>query len=127
MRVIFSLKLKRGEVSAVVGDEGPALDTVLEGPLLSAQRNTHARTHTQLFGLFCKTGAICVSHTYVCVKNDFSNEYLMPAFPMCYYRCCSKCIKKNPVTLFYFGMFFTISIIMRMPFLPAQPSVFSSP
>lgn len=34
MRVVFSLKLKRGEVSAVVGDEGPALDTVLEGPLL---------------------------------------------------------------------------------------------
>ena len=35
MREIFSLKLKRGEVSAVVGEDGPALDTVLEGPLLS--------------------------------------------------------------------------------------------
>ena len=32
----MSLKLKRGEVSAAVGEEGPALDTVLEGPLLSA-------------------------------------------------------------------------------------------
>lgn len=38
VREIFSLKLKRGEVSAVVGDDGPALDTVLEGPLLSAAR-----------------------------------------------------------------------------------------
>lgn len=45
MRVVFSLKLKRGEVSAVVGDEGPALDTVLEGPLLSARGNTHKHTH----------------------------------------------------------------------------------
>lgn len=32
----MSLKLKRGEVSAVVGEDGPALDTVLDGPLLSA-------------------------------------------------------------------------------------------
>lgn len=41
VRAAFSLKLKRGEVSAVMGDEGPALDTVLEGPLLSAQKHTH--------------------------------------------------------------------------------------
>lgn len=32
--MILSLKLKRGEVSAVVGEDGPALDTVLDGPLL---------------------------------------------------------------------------------------------
>lgn len=43
VRAAFSLKLKRGEVSAVVGEEGPALDTVLEGPLLSAggEKLTH--------------------------------------------------------------------------------------
>lgn len=43
VRAVFSLKLKRGEVSAVVGEEGPALDTVLEGPLLSAWRKIHKR------------------------------------------------------------------------------------
>lgn len=32
----LSLKLKRGELSEVLGEDGPALDTVLEGPLLSA-------------------------------------------------------------------------------------------
>lgn len=32
----LSLKLNRGEVSAVVGEDGPALETVLDGPLLSA-------------------------------------------------------------------------------------------
>ena len=37
LRGTLSLKLKRGEVSAVVGEDGPALDTVLEGPLLSAE------------------------------------------------------------------------------------------
>lgn len=37
VREILSLKLNRGEVSAVVGEEGPALDTVLDGPLLSAE------------------------------------------------------------------------------------------
>lgn len=31
---VFSLKLKRVERSIVVGDEGPALETVLDGPLL---------------------------------------------------------------------------------------------
>lgn len=30
----LSLKLKRGELSEVLGEDGPALDTVLEGPLL---------------------------------------------------------------------------------------------
>ena len=40
LRGTLSLKLKRGEVSAVVGEDGPALDTVLEGPLLSAETQT---------------------------------------------------------------------------------------
>lgn len=42
MREILSLKLKRGEVSAVVGEDGPALDTVLDGPLLSAETENEA-------------------------------------------------------------------------------------
>lgn len=42
VREIFSLKLKRGDVSAVVGEDGPALDTVLDGPLLSTgSENKH--------------------------------------------------------------------------------------
>lgn len=46
--MIFSLKLKRGEVSAVVGDEGPALDTVLEGPLLyQGGRSERWRSETE--------------------------------------------------------------------------------
>lgn len=57
VRGVFSLKLKRGDVSAVVGEDGPALDTVLEGPLLSVNTHTHteqtarmsvyAHTHTK--------------------------------------------------------------------------------
>ncbi len=64
VRVIFSLKLKRGEVSAVVGDEGPALDTVLEGPLLSAWRHTHKHTHYLAY--FAKEVPF-VSRVCVCV------------------------------------------------------------
>lgn len=40
MKGVLSLKLKWGEASAVVGEEGPALDTVLDGPLLSAETET---------------------------------------------------------------------------------------
>lgn len=54
VRAAFSLKLKRGEVSAVMGDEGPALDTVLEGPLLSAQKHTHTITCNILIHQSCK-------------------------------------------------------------------------
>lgn len=45
----MSLKLKRGEVSAV-GEDGPALDTVLDGPLLSAGQK---HTPSPLTGLRC--------------------------------------------------------------------------
>lgn len=34
----FSAKLKRAQLSTEVGEDGPALETVLEGPLLSAKR-----------------------------------------------------------------------------------------
>lgn len=52
MREILSLKLKRGEVSAVVGEDGPALDTVLEGPLLSVGTENKHREYRQSFTIY---------------------------------------------------------------------------
>lgn len=52
MREILSLKLKRGEVSAVVGEDGPALETVLEGPLLSVGTENKHREYRQSFTIY---------------------------------------------------------------------------
>lgn len=40
----FSVKLKRAQLSTEVGEDGPALETVLEGPLLSAKRKKSLKT-----------------------------------------------------------------------------------
>lgn len=39
----FSVKLKRAQLSTEVGEDGPALETVLEGPLLSAKRKKNLK------------------------------------------------------------------------------------
>lgn len=52
VREILSLKLKRGEVSAVVGEDGPALDTVLEGPLLSVGTENKHHEYRQSFTIY---------------------------------------------------------------------------
>lgn len=39
----FSVKLKRAQLSEEVGEDGPALETVLEGPLLSAKRKRNLK------------------------------------------------------------------------------------
>lgn len=39
----FSVKLKRALLSTEVGEDGPALETVLEGPLLSAKRKENLK------------------------------------------------------------------------------------
>lgn len=41
----FSAKLKRVQLSKEVGEDGPALETVLEGPLLSAKRRKKNLKH----------------------------------------------------------------------------------
>lgn len=48
----------------MVGDEGPALDTVLEGPLLSAWRNTHTNKH-YLAGFAKKVPFVFLIYTYL--------------------------------------------------------------
>lgn len=45
----FSVKLKRVQLSTEVGEDGPALETVLEGPLLSAKRKKNLKTHSWYF------------------------------------------------------------------------------
>lgn len=49
MKGVLSLKLKWGEASAVVGEEGPALDTVLDGPLLSAETETKQMINESMY------------------------------------------------------------------------------
>lgn len=39
----FSVKLKRAQLSKEVGEDGPALETVLEGPLLSVKRKRNLK------------------------------------------------------------------------------------
>ncbi len=44
---MFYSLLRLDEGSATDGDEGPALDTVLGAPLVSAHTHTHTHTHTE--------------------------------------------------------------------------------
>lgn len=54
----YSLKLKFRPEDSVIGDEGPALDTALEGMLPSEQK-THTHTQALCKHLFSPTGTNC--------------------------------------------------------------------
>lgn len=110
MREILSLKLKRGEVSAVVGEDGPALDTVLEGPLLSVGTENKHREYRQsltIYSYFITYMTFVIPSIAHCQKKPptttktqllQTGEYVLPAL------CCWVCLfllfppQDNPVS-----------------------------
>lgn len=74
----FSVKLKRAQLSTEVGEDGPALETVLEGPLLSAKKKKNLKTSSWNF----PTQTVN-SPTVLQQRGDGSICYMLQVYMLC--------------------------------------------